>query len=94
MTGVQTCALPIAEDPGASQTAAAQVECAFSDFHVHGSPSIHTDCQVCEGLDRDVRVTVSTSIPLPLIPRWFSDRAAFPVSAASMSRVEQVNLNE
>lgn len=92
--GAREAARVLAEDPGASQTAAAQVECAFSDFHVHGSPSIHTDCQVCEGLDRDVRVTVSTSIPLPLIPRWFSDRAAFPVSATSMSRVEQVNLNE
>lgn len=92
--GAREAARVLAEDPGASMTAAAQVDCAFSDFHVHAAPSIHTDCQVCDGVDRDVRVTVSTSIPLPLIPRWFSDRAAFPVSATSMSRVEQVNFDE
>lgn len=92
--GAREAARVLADDPGDQETALAQVALAFADFGVPSEPVTLIGCRTCAGPARDVSVTVSTSIPLPLLPAWAGRRLAFPVSATSVSLVDGVRLDE
>lgn len=92
--GAREAARILAEDPTHHDAALAQIDLAFSDFHVASAPKTSIACGTCHGPDADVEVAVSTSIPLPLLPGWVDARLAIPVSARASALIEGVRLDE
>lgn len=91
--GAREAARVLADHPEDQATALAQVELAFADFHVPSTPSTEIGCRQCSGELRDVSVTVSTSIPLPLLPAWLGERVCMPISVTALSLVDGVRLD-
>ena len=91
--GAREAARVLADHPEDQATALAQVELAFADFHVPSTPSTEIGCRQCSGELRDVSVTVSTSIPLPLLPAWLGERVCMPISVTAVSLVDGVRLD-
>ncbi|WP_165544534.1 1-hydroxy-2-methyl-2-(E)-butenyl 4-diphosphate synthase [Schaalia vaccimaxillae] len=80
----------LAQDPAEEAVARAQVSLAFQDFGVDEGVDTTIGCQVCSGANRNVTVSVRTSVRLPLMPDWVNDRAWIPVTSTASAPVEGV----
>ncbi|MDC4233802.1 hypothetical protein M3T53_08810 [Actinomyces sp. B33] len=80
----------LAEDPGAQDDARFQIDLSSADYGAPPPSGVTIDCSVCWGEGRDVVVSVETSVPLPLLPDWLSDRASVPIRATARSPLEEV----
>lgn len=80
----------IASHPDDGQERAeAQVGLAFADFGVAGQPVVEASCDGCASPGGQASVTVSTVVPLPLVPRWLG-APGVPVRSSAVSPVQEV----
>ena len=82
-----------ATDAGArdgEERAQAQVGLAFADFGVAGQPVVEASCEGCASPGGQASVTVSTVVPLPLVPRWLG-APGIPVQSSAVSPVQEVD---
>ena len=80
----------IASHPDDGQERAeAQVGLAFADFGVAGQPVVEASCEGCASPGGQASVTVSTVVPLPLVPRWLG-APGIPVRSSAVSPVQEV----
>lgn len=80
----------IASHPDDGQERAeAQVGLAFADFGVAGQPVVEASCDGCASPGGQASVTVSTVVPLPLVPRWLG-APGIPVRSSAVSPVQEV----
>lgn len=74
----------------AMRTVETSTALAFDDFSIDADPSISVTCESgCAEPGAIVRVTVSATVPLPLVPSFLADRAAIPVTAHAASVVDR-----
>ena len=71
------------------ERAQAQVGLAFADFGVAGQPVVEASCDGCASPGGQASVTVSTVVPLPLVPRWLG-APGIPVRSSAVSPVQEV----
>lgn len=72
------------------ERAQAQVGLAFADFGVAGQPVVTASCDGCASPGGQASVTVSTVVPLPLVPRWLGG-LGIPVQSSAVSPVQEVD---
>lgn len=72
------------------ERAEAQVGLAFADFGVAGQPVVAASCEGCASPGGQASVTVSTVVPLPLVPRWLG-APGIPVQSSAVSPVQEVD---
>ncbi|MGO3795818.1 MAG: hypothetical protein ACTJGR_01690 [Pauljensenia sp.] len=85
----------LAGDPTDLDTARAQVDLAFGDFGLPVPGEVSMGCVPvdCHGEAARVSVTVSTTVPMPLVPGWVGQRGLIPVTSTSEALVEGMRLN-
>lgn len=74
------------------ERAQAQVGLAFADFGVVGQPVVEASCDACASPGGQASVTVSTVVPLPLVPRWLG-APGIPVQSSAVSPVQEVDVD-
>lgn len=85
----------LAADPQDLDTARAQAELAFGDHGLPSPESMTMGCVPagCHGASVQVSVTVSTTVPIPLVPGWMGQRGFIPVSSTSEALLEGMRLD-
>ena len=93
--GAREAARVLAADPGDVDVARAQVDLAFMDFGLSTPASVEMGCVPvgCGGERPRMQVTISTTVPLPLVPSWVGQPGLIPVSATSQALVEGLSVD-
>lgn len=75
---------------GVNRTVEVVASLAFEDFSLDVDPTVTVACESpgCEAPGSLIHVTVSATVPLPLIPSFAAEHAAVPVTAHSTAVVD------
>lgn len=83
----------LSADPQRTEFASQQAHVTFAEFGLPAPESVTTRCDPsCSTSGALLTVTVSTTVPLPLIPSWIGARGVFPVSSTTQAVIEGVRI--
>ncbi|MFC7581261.1 hypothetical protein ACFQ23_06565 [Schaalia naturae] len=93
--GAREAARVLAADPASTDIAREQVELVFADFGLPPPTEVEMECvpSGCSGPRARIRVRVSTTVPLPLVPAWVGDGGLLPVAATSETLIGGLRLD-
>lgn len=94
--GARQAAQILSMTPEANTSAIKHIHLAFDDYSLPPPTAVHSSCipSSCSGHGAIVKVSVETTVPLPLLPDWIAASAPIPIYAEAQAAIEDVIIHE